>query len=230
MAIVLGVFLHRQLPARSRDRSDELRLRMDVVKTGVPVVALALLAVLQNIDILVVRHSASHADAGAYAAASVSAKAIIWVAIGLGMYLLPEAARRARMGLDARPLLIRTLALAMLVSLPLLLVFTFAAEPLLTLVYGEDLAGASGALPLLGAAMTLLACAYLSVQYLLALGRTSFLLLLGAAAVAEPLLLVGIGAHLVGVALALVVVQALVAASVVVMSLRWQRVPLGAVA
>jgi O-antigen/teichoic acid export membrane protein len=134
------------------------------------------------------------------------------------------------MGLDARPLLIRTLALAMLVSLPLLLVFTFAAKPLLTLVYGEDLAGASGALPLLGAAMTLLACAYLSVQYLLALGRTSFLLLLGAAAVAEPLLLVGIGGHLVGVALALVVIQALVAASVVAMSLRWQRVPLGAVA
>ena len=37
--------------------------------------------------------------------------------------------------------------------------------------------------------MSLLACAYLSVQYLLALGRVSFVFLLAIAAVVEPLLL-----------------------------------------
>jgi O-antigen/teichoic acid export membrane protein len=230
MVCVLGGYLHRQLPRRARDRSDEPRLRMLVARTGVPVLALALIAVLQNVDIIVVRHSVSHDDAGAYAAASVSAKGILWVAIGLGMYLLPEAARRTRLGLDARPILIRTLVLVALTSLPLLIVFTFAAEPLLSFVYGSDLAGASEALPLLGVAMTLLACAYLSVQYLLALGRASFLWLLAIAAIAEPVLLVGVGSHLVGVALALLAIQALVAASVLTLSLRWQRQVVGAVA
>jgi O-antigen/teichoic acid export membrane protein len=230
MVCVLGVYLHRQLPRRAHDRTDEPRLRMLVARTGVPVLALALLAVLQNVDVIVVRHSVSHDDAGAYAAASVSAKGIIWVAIGLGMYLLPEAARRTRMGLDARPILVRTIVLVTVISVPLLIVFTFAAKPLLTFVYGSDLAGASGALPLLGVAMTLLACAYLSVQYLLALGRASFLWLLAVAAIAEPVLLVGVGSHLVGVALALLAIQALVAVSVVALSLRWRRTVVGAVA
>jgi glycosyltransferase involved in cell wall biosynthesis/O-antigen/teichoic acid export membrane protein len=230
MVCVLGVYLHRQLPRRALDRTDEPRLRMLVARTGVPVLALALLAVLQNVDVIVVRHSVSHDDAGPYAAASVSAKGIIWVAIGLGMYLLPEAARRTRMGLDARPILIRTIVLVTVISVPLLIVFALAAKPLLTFVYGSDLAGASGALPLLGMAMTLLACAYLSVQYLLALGRASFLWLLAVAAIAEPVLLVGVGSHLVGVALALLAIQALVAVSVVALSLRWRRTAVGAVA
>jgi len=125
---------------------------------------------------------------------------------------------------------VRTIALIAFTSLPMLLVFTLAAEPLLGSVYGDDLAGASSALPFIGLAMTLLACAYLSVQYLLALGRSSFLWLLGVAAVVEPLSLIGIGAHFVGVAIALVLVQALVAASVVAMSLRGSHVAVEAVA
>ena len=36
--------------------------------------------------------------AGAYAAAAVAAKAVVWVAIGIGLYLLPEATRAARHG------------------------------------------------------------------------------------------------------------------------------------
>ena len=42
-------------------------------------------------------------------------------------------------------------------------------------VFGDDLAEASGALPLLGLAMALLACTYLSVQYLLGLHRARFI-------------------------------------------------------
>ena len=47
---------------------------------------------------IVVKHEASSEAAGSYAVAAVAAKAIVWVAIGLGMYLLPEAARRAKQG------------------------------------------------------------------------------------------------------------------------------------
>ena len=52
----------------------------------------------------------------------------------------------------------------------MVLVYAVAAKPLLSAVFGPDLTGAAGALPLLGVAMALLSCAYLAVQYMLALG------------------------------------------------------------
>ncbi len=136
------------------------------------------------------------------------------------MYLLPEAARRARTGVDARPILARTLALVLAAGVPMVLIYALAAEPLLSTVFGEDKAKAAGALPWLGLAMALLACAYLSVQYLLALGRSSFIWILGAGAGAEVLLLLGIGADLTQVAIALSGLQLACAAAVLAISLR----------
>ena len=61
---------------------------------------------------IIVKHQAANDDAaGSYAVAAVAGKAIMWIAIGLGLYLLPEASRRAKIGEDARPILLRTLGL-----------------------------------------------------------------------------------------------------------------------
>jgi len=150
----------------------------------------------------------------------VAAKGVIWVAVGLGMYLLPEAARRARAGEDARPVLLSTLGLIAAVGAPMVLVYTAAAQPMLRAIFGGDLTGATGALPWLGLAMTFLACSYLCVQYLLALGRTSFVPVLAVGAVVDVVLLEAIGADLTRVALALFVLQALCAALLVVLCLR----------
>src|SRR3954447_11620152 len=185
-----------------------------------PVVALALIAILQNIDVIVVKHVADKDTAGAYAAAAVIGKGIIWVAVGLGLYLLPEAARRTRMGVDARPVLMRTLALVAAVSLPAVLLYVLAANPVLTIIFGPSYASAAGALPWIAVAMTLLACAYLSVQYLLALERANFLWALAVAAIAEPLLLQAIGSHLTSVAVGLLGVQAFLAFVVVSLGFR----------
>jgi O-antigen/teichoic acid export membrane protein len=171
--------------------------------------------------VIIVKHEASSEQAGSYAVAAVAAKAIIWVAVGLGMYLLPEAARRGRAGEDARPILLRTLGLIVAAGIPMVLIYAAAGEPLLAAVFGDDLTGASDALPWLGLAMALLACAYLSVQYLLAMGRASFISVLVPAAVLEVALLVFIGADLTAVALSLFGVQALCAAFVLLLSFRW---------
>ena len=102
----------------------------------------------------------------------------MWIAIGLGLYLLPEASRRAKSGEDARPILLRTLGLIVAMAVPAVLIYSVAGEPLLRMVFGDDLTEASDALPFLGLAMSLLACSYLSVQYLLAMGKASFLFVL----------------------------------------------------
>jgi O-antigen/teichoic acid export membrane protein len=188
-------------------------------------VALALIAVLQNIDVIVVKHVAEKHAAGAYAAAAVIAKGVIWVAVGLGLYLLPEAARRTRMGVDARPVLVRTLALVGLVAAPAALLYVVAARPVLIAVFGPTYADGAGALPVLALAMTLLACAYLSVQYLLALERANFLWALAVAAVAEPLLLQAIGSRLTAVAVGLLAVQAFLALVVLSLGFRSSASP-----
>jgi urea transporter len=68
--------------------------------------------------------------------------------------------------------------------------------------------------------MSMLACAYLSVQYLLALERASFLWALAVAAIAEPLVLQEIGSHLTAVAVGLLAVQAVLAAIVLSLGFR----------
>jgi O-antigen/teichoic acid export membrane protein len=215
----LAVALRRRLPAAERGEGMS-RLGDLLAQARVPVVGLTLLFALQEVHIIVVKHEASSDAAGSYAVAAVAAKAIIWVAIGLGLYLLPEAARRANLGVDARPILTRTLGLIVLCSVPALLIFVFGGEPLLATVFGDDLTESADALPWLGLAMALLASTYLSVQYLLALGRSTFVWLLAAAAVTEVALLAGIGADLEEVAFALFAVQLACAAAVVSLAYR----------
>jgi glycosyltransferase involved in cell wall biosynthesis/O-antigen/teichoic acid export membrane protein len=217
-ATLLAVPLHRATvgPHLTQDRP----FREILARSWAPVLALALIAVLQNVDVIAVKREATGDEAGSYAAAAVAAKAIIWVAIGLGLYLLPEAARRARTGVDARPILARTLALIVLAAAPMVLLYAVAAEPLLRAVFGEDLTLAAGALPWLALAMTLLACAYLSVQYLLALHRARFIWALGVAAVLEPILVTGVAPELKTVALVLLALQAILAATILALGFR----------
>ncbi len=153
------------------------------------VLALFLLAVLQNVDVIMVKRQIGGDPAGAYAAAAVAAKAVVWVAIGIGLYLLPEAARASRSGGDPRRVLVRALAVVGVVAVPMLLVYAVVPETVLRLAFGEETVQAADALFLLGCAMSLLAVSYLGVQYMLALGRLAFLWALGAVAVTEIALL-----------------------------------------
>src|SRR4051812_3435489 len=187
-AAALAVVLRRRLrrpvaPPTSHAPSELLR------GAWAPIGGLALLALLQNIDVIVVKPRVGGDEAGAYAAAAVAAKAVVWVAIGIGLQLLPEATRRAADGLDPLPILRRALAVLAVVAAPALLVFFAAPETVLRLAFGPRFVAAADALPVLGLAMTVLAASYLTVQYLLALARTSFLWVLGIVALIEPFLL-----------------------------------------
>jgi O-antigen/teichoic acid export membrane protein len=219
MALVLLVPLLRELPPPDAAEAAESPLRALLVGARAPVVALTLLLAIQELHVIVVKHEVSGDSAGSYAVAAVAAKAIIWIAVGLGMYLVPEAARRARTGDDARAILVRCLGLIVGAGVPMVLIYTAAGKPLLRAVFGQDLTLASGALPWLGAAMVLLACTYLSVQYLLALHRYRFIWILAAGVVAEVAALAAVGDDLTGVAMALLAVQAVCACAVVYLAL-----------
>jgi O-antigen/teichoic acid export membrane protein len=220
VGLVLLVPLRRQLAGVNPELAEDLRLRELLAGAWIPVISLTLLLGLQELHIIIVKHEASEDAASSYAVAAVAAKAIMWIAIGLGLYLLPEAARRAKTGEDARPILVRTLGLIAAMAVPMVLIFSVGGEPLLRIVFGEDLTDASDALPFLGLAMSLLACSYLSVQYLLAMGRASFLFVLGAGVIAEVAVLLSIGDDLTAIAIALFCVQAVCASVILTMAMR----------
>jgi O-antigen/teichoic acid export membrane protein len=224
IALILLRPLQRQLEGANPDAAHQLRLRELLAGAWVPVMGLTLLLGLQELHVIIVKHLAKHHDeAGSYAVAAVAGKAIMWIAIGLGLYLLPEASRRAKRGEDARPILLRTLGLIVAMAVPAVLIYSVAGEPLLRIVFGEDLTQASDALPFLGLAMSLLACSYLSVQYLLAMGRAHFLVVLAAGIVVEVPVLLAIGDDLTAIAIALLCIQAFCAVTIFTMAMRQKR-------
>jgi O-antigen/teichoic acid export membrane protein len=220
IALALALPLHERLPHHLPGLVRLGRLRDLVAGAWAPALGMTLLFALQEVHVIVVKHQVSDDAAGAYAVAAVAAKAIIWVAVGLALYLVPETARRSETGVDARPILTRALGLIAGFSVPPLLIFSLAGEPLLRAAFGDDLTAASDALPWLGLAMALLACTYLSVQYLLALGRTSFIWVLAVGVALEVVVVAGIGSDLTHVARALCALQAAFATVIVGMALR----------
>jgi O-antigen/teichoic acid export membrane protein len=123
----------------------------------------------------------------------------------------------------------RALALAGLVAAPMMIVFAVAPHVLLRVAFGSDLTAAAPALPILGGAMTLLAVAYLCVQYMLAVGRFGFLAPLAALALLEPVLLGLTGRHLVSFATIVLVVEAVAALALLALAVRTpRRAPAGA--
>jgi O-antigen/teichoic acid export membrane protein len=150
--------------------------------------ALALLAALQNLDAVIVGREAP-ANRGAYGAISVSCKALIFAALVLCGYLLPEAATRSHRGEHA----LRQLAVALgLLSIPatgLCVVALVAPETLLRLVFGPKLVGASDAFFPLALGMTALAIAVLLTHYLLGFGRRRVVIVLAITVVVNIVLL-----------------------------------------
>lgn len=189
----------------------------------VPIAGLGVIAVLQNIDIIAAKHRFPAHTATSYAAVAVAAKVLIWVAIGAGFYLVPEVSRRRSEGEDTRPVLLKTLAIILVASVPCLLIYAFAPHLLISSVFGGEKASAYRSLLPLGAAFIVLACTYLAVQYLLALKRTWFLLAIGAVAVAEPILLLQASRRPAGFAVVVLAIQAVGALLAFTLALRRPR-------
>jgi O-antigen/teichoic acid export membrane protein len=218
MSVVLAVVLHRRLGAPEGE--PRRTLRGLIASAWAPLVALTLVFLLQNLDVFMIPLYATKKAAGAYAGAATAAKVAIWVAVGIAVYLLPEAARRAAEGRDPRPALARAAGIVGAVSLPVLLIFAVAPDLLLRVALGPEFERASSALLLLGLAMSLLALVNLGAQYMLALFRRGFLLLLAAVVAAEPVLLASAPAGLEGFAAMVLLVEAVAAAGMAVLCLR----------
>ena len=131
--------------------------------------AFAMLALLQYVDIFLVGRFNS-SGSGRYAAIAVVAKTLVFVAIVLSYYLLPEASLGHRAGEHARRQLAIVVGLYAVPCGVLLVVSAAAPRALLSIIYPERLLGAASSLPVLVAAMGVLGLSFLLATYLLARG------------------------------------------------------------
>jgi O-antigen/teichoic acid export membrane protein len=228
MAVYCWVHLRRyaaRAPASDHEPQAAIGLWTHVKSAWAPIAGLSVIAVLQNIDLIAAKHQFPQDTASAYAATAVAAKVLIWVAIGAGLYLVPEVSRRRATGEDTRPVLVRSLAIIGVCAVPCLLIFAAVPHLLLSVAFGAKRATASDALLILGCAFTVLAATYLAVQYMLALKRTWFLIPLGAVAIAEPFILVNGPKHPTGFAATVLAVQVVGAVIAFALALRRDRAP-----
>ena len=113
----------------------------------------------------------------------------MWIAIGLGFWVVPEATRRAASGADPRTVLARGLGVIAAVAACALTVFATVPALLLRTAFGPEYEAGDAVLLTLGAAYALLAATYIAVQFLLGLRQRWFAAALALVAIAEPILL-----------------------------------------
>lgn len=213
MAFVLGRILRVRLGIPNRE-TPKHPLASLIRNAAFPTAGLVFVAALQNVDVIMARHALAEDPAGVYAATTVAAKTIVWVAVGIGLWVVPETTRRADDGQDARPVLVRALALIGALSVPALAIFALVPTLLLRLAFGADYESGDQVLFLLGLAFSCLAFTYVTVQFLLGLHHQVFVAALLVSAAVEPFLLAS-ATSLRDFAVRVLVLQAVTAAGIV---------------
>jgi hypothetical protein len=181
-------------------------------------VGFVLLGILQNADIILVGRL-DPSSAGPYAAISVASKSLVFGAILLGSYVLPEAALRWHQGQHALRQLAVTLIFLMVPSLVLLAVALVAPEQFLTTFFSARLNGAAPAFATLVGAMVVM------TNYLFGAARRWIVVLLAVGVVVLVILIHGAHGAIVPTARAELAVQGglalAVAVAFAVVHLRW---------
>ena len=173
---------------------NDLARRKLILDVSAAFVGLALLGLLQNVDVILLG-ALDHSNVGPYAAISVASKALVFGALALGAYLLPEATIRWNEGGHAvRQLGVTLIFLAVPAGL-LLVIAEFIPRKFLTIVFSAKLSTAAPAFSTLVGAMIFLSFSVLVTNYLFGTGsRWIVFLLLGGSMLAVGLVAAAGGA------------------------------------
>jgi hypothetical protein len=198
---------------RGADVLPRAELRTFLVYLWPVAVALIGIALLTNVDVLIVKARFSAHDAGAYAAASAFARVGFFLPAAILTVLFPRTAARQARGEETEDILGRSLfATAGFCGL-LALVYAAAGTGLVTLTYGADYAKGGHVLAPFALAMGLFSLANVLVGYHLSRSETRYAWIVAAAVVVQVVALATIPSGLEGVVWTNVVVGVLLLAA-----------------
>jgi O-antigen/teichoic acid export membrane protein len=192
------------------EAQEELAGRRLAADVTAAFIGLALLGLLQNIDVLLLGRL-DHANVGSYAAISVASKAMVFGALALGAYLLPEATIRWNEGGHAiRQFGVTLIFLAVPATL-LLGISILVPRQFLTLVFSAKLSHGAPAFAYLVGAMIFLSFSVLVTNYLFGTGSRWIVFLLAGGAVLALVLVSLADGKMVATARADLIAQAVLA-------------------
>jgi O-antigen/teichoic acid export membrane protein len=192
-AATIATLVVTALPQRDlwRDADRSSRRRLATLPNAAAATGLTVLMALATVDVLVAKLAFPSETAGAYGVASVGARVLLLVPIGVITVLFPRVATLRDATRERRHLLAGLAVTAVLGALTVTILWVFA-DPLVRGIFGDKYAAAVPWLGPLSVAMALYALANVYVYHFLALARTRFALvllgLLGAQLVAYALL------------------------------------------
>ena len=197
-------------PVTDQPPEELLARRKLMADVSAAFVGLALLGLLQNIDVILLGRL-DHANVGPYAAISVASKGLVFGALALGAYLLPEATIRWNEGGHAIRQLGVTLLFLAVPAAVLLGIAVVVPRQFLTLVFSARLATAASAFAPLVLAMMCLSFTVLVTNYLFGTGSRWIVLLLAAGSALAAVLVTVADGRPKATAWADLIVQALLA-------------------
>jgi len=198
---------------RGAEKLSRADLRSFLVYLWPVAVALIGIALLTNVDVLIVKARFSGHDAGAYAAASAFARVGFFLPAAILTVLFPRTAARQARGEETEDILGRSLfATAGFCGL-LALVYAAAGTGLVTLTYGADYAKGGEVLAPFALAMGLFSLANVLVGYHLSRNETRYAWIVAGAVVVQVVALTTIPNGLEGVVWTNVVVGVLLLAA-----------------
>jgi O-antigen/teichoic acid export membrane protein len=207
--------LDADLGARDRTLSIDLSAAL---------IGFALLGLLQNADIILVGRL-DPSSSGPYAAISVASKSLVFGAILLGSYVLPEAALRWHQGQHALRQVAVTMVFLLVPAVVLLGVALVAPQWFLTTFFSAKLSGAAPAFSTLVGAMACLGMVVILTNYLFGAARRWIVALLAVGVVVLLVLIHEAHGAVVATARAELAVQGglalAVAVAFAVVHLRW---------
>ena len=174
-AIVYGAW---QLRDVFKSQAVELPLNslLEMARFSIPsFLMITMVAIMCNIDIILVRHYCPPDQAGYYATATILGRIAFFLPSSLLMVLFPSVAKATASGTKDHQYLLVSLGLTIILSGIVFLVFFLAGQSIIQLVYGNQYYSAAPMLTIVAAAMGLLAVSQVIFSYNMARSEFGFL-------------------------------------------------------
>jgi O-antigen/teichoic acid export membrane protein len=135
--------------------------------------------VLTNVDVILVKHFFSPEDAGFYSTASTLGRIVLYLPTAVSIVLFPKAAERHAREEDSSGLGRRSLLLAVLLCLPVVISYFAFPQFILRLLFGTRYLPSASIVGPLGLVMFLFAMVSLILQYYLSIRDQRFVIVVG---------------------------------------------------
>ena len=192
LGVVAGLLIAWQLTKRRERVAGEQPTRIkELFAYTVPVViTLLILALLYNIDVILVKHYFPGDEAGHYAALSQLGKIIVFGTGAIAGVMFPMVVEKFEKKQNYAPVLWKSIGIVGLLSGIATVVYFLAPKFIIGLLYGPEYLALSDLLGYVAIFMTLYAVLNILIQFFISIKSYRFLIWLGLGIVAQVLLII----------------------------------------